>query len=295
MSRDVEGKLHISLYGGDPVMISPTEGKIIEECLEECKGWMGKWFSMISDWKRCLIHNRRFIWTNWYIISLEAWSPRFFKKFTSTLGTLIKIDLRTLNRVNLNVARILIKTSLPPFLAKECTVNIEGKIFKILIKEEVMISSPFLNGKDSGTILTRNLAEYEHGKDCPSFLAPGKGEGAWLDKWPNSTLKGGGRTVSDHRPIYIEEINKDWGPKPLRLFNWWLKNPSFIELVEKKWNSYKLKGWSGYIIKEKLKLLKGDIKEWRKKYEEAHEGKMENLKNIIEQLDALDDTLGLKN
>ncbi|KAL8523671.1 hypothetical protein ACS0TY_013587 [Phlomoides rotata] len=61
--------------------------------------------------------------------------------------------------------------------------------------------------------------------------------GAWLNKWPNCTLKGGARTVSDHQPIYIEEIAKDWGPKSFRFFSWWLKNPSFIELVDEKWNS----------------------------------------------------------
>lgn len=33
--------------------------------------------------------------------------------------------------------------------------------------------------------------------------------------------------------------------------------------VEAKWKSFGVQGWGGYIVKEKLKLLKNELKAWR--------------------------------
>lgn len=41
----------------------------------------------------------------------------------------------------------------------------------------------------------------------------------WVLKWPNVVLKAGRRTLSDHRPIFVEAEIKDWGPRPFRFFN----------------------------------------------------------------------------
>ncbi|KAL8515925.1 hypothetical protein ACS0TY_014576 [Phlomoides rotata] len=59
----------------------------------------------------------------------------------------------------------------------------------------------------------------------------------WRAKWPNQILRGGKRTLSDHRPIYTEETHKDWGPKPFKMYNWWLSKQSFMNLVEKNGRS----------------------------------------------------------
>ncbi|KAL8500765.1 hypothetical protein ACS0TY_020375 [Phlomoides rotata] len=103
-----------------------------------------------------------------------------------------------------------------------------------------------------------------------------------VDKnWLTQVLKGGRRTLSNHRPIYIEERKKDWGPKPFKLFNWWLKKKSVVE------------GWCAYRLKEKLKALKFDIKQWSKCHIGNLEAKIANTTEEIEKLDAIDDTLGL--
>ncbi|KAL8469882.1 hypothetical protein ACS0TY_032664 [Phlomoides rotata] len=92
----------------------------------------------------------------------------------------------------------------------------------------------------------------------------------WRNKWPAQTLRGGGRTLSDHRPIFIEERAKDWGPKPFKI------------------------GWSAYRLKEKLKALKFDIKEWIKGHVGNLETDIANMSEEIGKLDAIDDTLGLE-
>ncbi|WJX57524.1 hypothetical protein P8452_43075 [Trifolium repens] len=49
-------------------------------------------------------------------------------------------------------------------------------------------------------------------------------------------------------------------------------------MVEEFWRSLNVEGWMGYVLKEKLKLLKAIIKEWNK----VEYGKMEdNIKNLI--------------
>ncbi|KAL8476236.1 hypothetical protein ACS0TY_028771 [Phlomoides rotata] len=67
----------------------------------------------------------------------------------------------------------------------------------------------------------------------------------WSNSWPNQILKGGKRTISDHMPIYLE-----------------IKKKSFTELVESKWSTHQVRGWAVFKLKEKLKFLKLDIKQW---------------------------------
>ncbi|KAL8515851.1 hypothetical protein ACS0TY_014523 [Phlomoides rotata] len=49
----------------------------------------------------------------------------------------------------------------------------------------------------------------------------------WIRKWLNQMLKGMGRTISDHCPIYLQNSLRDWGPKPFKFFNVWLSHPEF--------------------------------------------------------------------
>ncbi|KAL8525717.1 hypothetical protein ACS0TY_015092 [Phlomoides rotata] len=68
---------------------------------------------------------------------------------------------------------------------------------------------------------------------------------------------------------------------------------SLKTLVESKWNSWDIRGWGGFVLKEKLKKMKKESKAWKellfgkidlsiKKYEEIH------------NLDLFDDVFGLE-
>ncbi|KAL8487237.1 hypothetical protein ACS0TY_023782 [Phlomoides rotata] len=116
----------------------------------------------------------------------------------------------------------------------------------------------------------------------------------WMLNWPSQKLRGGRRSLSDHKPIYVEEDAKDWGPKPFKLFNWWLNKKSFVDLVESKWNSYNIVGHASYRFKEKLKCLKVDIKQWKSLHAGNPDPKIEKLIQEIEEWDTIDDTFGLK-
>ncbi|XP_057418456.1 uncharacterized protein LOC130712653 [Lotus japonicus] len=56
----------------------------------------------------------------------------------------------------------------------------------------------------------------------------------------------------------------DAGPKPFHYFNHWVDENGFNEVVETWWRSAVYQGWSGYVLQQKLKGLRGKIREWRK-------------------------------
>lgn len=61
----------------------------------------------------------------------------------------------------------------------------------------------------------------------------------------------------------------------------------------KAWSGYQIVGWGGYIVKEKLKLLKEDLRQWNNLVFGSIEKKIESLKEKIQELDFIDDALGL--
>ncbi|KAL8466630.1 hypothetical protein ACS0TY_035612 [Phlomoides rotata] len=115
----------------------------------------------------------------------------------------------------------------------------------------------------------------------------------WLLNWPNATLKGMGRSVSDHCPIFTYYGKKNWGPKPFRFFNSWLSHAGLGTFVAEKWRSYNISGWGGFVLKEKLKLLKDDLKDWNQQTFGTLETSIEKKRHEILILDTIDDTLGL--
>lgn len=110
--------------------------------------------------------------------------------------------------------------------------------------------------------LIRKIVCYRGDGKCKSRLDRMLVNNAWIQRWPNSRLKGLDRSISDHCPILMEIKSVDWGPKPFRSINAWLSHPSFKDFVTNRWQQYEVQGWGSFVIKEKFKLLKVDLKEW---------------------------------
>lgn len=66
------------------------------------------------------------------------------------------------------------------------------------------------------------------------------------------------RKNSDHRGILLVDSNTNWGAKPFRVFNVWLKEESLIKLVEDSCQEITLQGNT----QTKIKRIKQVIKEW---------------------------------
>nr|GEX60003.1 UvrD-like helicase, ATP-binding domain, P-loop containing nucleoside triphosphate hydrolase [Tanacetum cinerariifolium] len=61
--------------------------------------------------------------------------------------------------------------------------------------------------------------------------------------WGNLLVVALDRKLSDHCLIVIKDVELDFGPKPFRVFNIWLKEPDFFRVVEKAWKK-KAEKWA---------------------------------------------------
>lgn len=91
-------------------------------------------------------------------------------------------------------------------------------------------------------LVGRSFTWYHPDGTCKSKLDRMLVNLTWSQTWPNQLMKGGKRSLSDHVPIFIDEVVKDWGPKPFRFFNQWIQHPTFCEFVAEKWNSFDIQG-----------------------------------------------------
>ncbi|KAL8503150.1 hypothetical protein ACS0TY_022046 [Phlomoides rotata] len=109
---------------------------------------------------------------------------------------------------------------------------------------------------------------------------------AWYDRWPNAKQIGLKRTFSDHAPICLDVTKKEnWGPVPFKIVNWWLDQVEFQQLVEKVWKNTNIEGWGGYVLKEKLKRMKQDIKLWKAKNGTTLSREIEDIERQLTELD----------
>ncbi|XP_022719637.1 uncharacterized protein LOC111277461 [Durio zibethinus] len=88
-------------------------------------------------------------------------------------------------------------------------------------------------------------------------------------------------SISDHIPICLGIEAQDWGPKPFKIFNHWLKNEEFHWLVENKWSLYEVEGYTGNRAMQKLKLLKKDIRQWNDHGKGDMEASIDSLEKEI--------------
>jgi hypothetical protein len=84
----------------------------------------------------------------------------------------------------------------------------------------------------------------------------------WLSEWNNFSLWALNRDVSDHCPLMFRSKSQNLGAKPFRVQNSWLREKNFSEMVDKKCKKCEVLGWGAFVLKEKMKNLKGDIKTW---------------------------------
>lgn len=86
----------------------------------------------------------------------------------------------------------------------------------------------------------------------------------WLSKWPSTSQFILDRNFSDHCLVLLKSKIVDWGPKPFRILDCWLKDSSFGKAVSESWSQSQQRGWGAFVLKEKIKRLKERLKRWNK-------------------------------
>jgi exonuclease III len=84
----------------------------------------------------------------------------------------------------------------------------------------------------------------------------------WEEGFITITQKRLVRLTSDHFPIMLECGSIPRGRRPFRFENMWLKAEGFLERVRNWWDSYHFFGNASFVLANKLKALKGDLKKW---------------------------------
>jgi hypothetical protein len=109
----------------------------------------------------------------------------------------------------------------------------------------------------------------------------------WLLLFPNCIQSALSRGLSDHCPIMLTIDEQNWGPKPLRMLKCWSDIPGYADFVKEKWQSIQVQGWSGFILKEKLKKLKAELRSWHLNHTSNLDSKIQESKNRLAELDVI--------
>jgi hypothetical protein len=108
----------------------------------------------------------------------------------------------------------------------------------------------------------------------------------WCARWPHFIQRALIRGLSDHCPILLTMDEANWGPRPRRMLKCWADLPGYTQFVPEKLQSHHVEGLGGYVLKEKLKLIKGSLNTWHQNHTQNLEGRISNIKDRISSLDA---------
>jgi len=94
----------------------------------------------------------------------------------------------------------------------------------------------------------------------------------WCSTWQNCVQIALQCGLSDHVPLVLHSEEENWGPRPLRILKCWADVPGYADFIREKWSSFEVNGWGAYVLKEKLRLIKGSLKEWHHQHTHNMEG-----------------------
>jgi hypothetical protein len=126
--------------------------------------------------------------------------------------------------------------------------------FSDFISAQGLIDTPLLGGKFTWS----NGRSIDARSRLDRFLFTAD----WEDYFGLISQKRLVRLGSDHFPILLVCGSPHQGSRPFKFENMWLKVDDFVAKVHQWWNSYQFQGFPSYILANKLKALKSDLRHW---------------------------------
>lgn len=117
---------------------------------------------------------------------------------------------------------------------------------------------------------------------------------SWLNSWVDLSQWGLPRSVSDHCPVVLRERVCNWGPKPFRLLDCWRGLLGYREFVTSTWMEAAVNGRKAYVLKEKLKQIKNQLRVWNKDHCGDISHNIDNVRKELDQLDKKQEDVGLE-
>jgi exonuclease III len=136
-------------------------------------------------------------------------------------------------------------------------------------------------------LLGRKFTWVQPNGECFSRLDRVLVSNNWREVWGDVSLWALPRDVSDHCPILLRYALADWGPKPFRFNNYWLKNKEFKKVVARSWIEISNNGWMARVFREKLKAVREALKKWNVETYGVTEAKIPSLVASIHDFEVL--------
>lgn len=115
-----------------------------------------------------------------------------------------------------------------------------------------------------------------------------------LNEWPNAEYRVLDRKGSDHFPIIIKTVSRNFGPKPFRFFNSWLHREGFDDMVKDVLGNGVYLGDPYMRLMGKFKTLRSKIKAWKENVTRDEMEEVECLSKEIRDLEGVLEVRDLK-
>ncbi|XP_071705236.1 uncharacterized protein [Rutidosis leptorrhynchoides] len=107
----------------------------------------------------------------------------------------------------------------------------------------------------------------------------------FLSLWTDLKVIALDRKVSDHCPIMMSDGEVNFGPKPFKIFDEWLLVDGIGDVIAESWKGTMEGNRKDCVFRNKLKRLKGDLKEWSKSHFGNLDVEIENAKKVAMDLE----------
>ncbi|XP_071687177.1 uncharacterized protein [Rutidosis leptorrhynchoides] len=138
-----------------------------------------------------------------------------------------------------------------------------AKLFNDFIKDNSLIDLPL-----GGRIYTRISDNGRKFSKLDRFLVSEN----LIQQWPNINVMVLDKKHTDHCPLIPKDGNVDFGPKPVKVFDEWLKHKDSYDIIKSAWNLKvnKLRKWystSEGKLKAEIEELINTVNDWERKAE----------------------------
>lgn len=120
---------------------------------------------------------------------------------------------------------------------------------------------------------------------CPNFMSA----------FTSASIVALPREHSDHSPILLRTKVADFGPRPFRLFNFWLLRDDFDGIIRLAWSDYIGVGAPDRYFSNKLKVVKEAIRNWRRVEFDKENRKLRELKDLVNNIELVAENKPLTN
>ena len=117
----------------------------------------------------------------------------------------------------------------------------------------------------------------------------------WVDHFGNVSQRVLPHVISDHCPLLVEAGGVDRGCCAFKFENMWLRAEGFLERVKHWWEGYSFLCSPSFVLAQKSKALKEDLKKWNKEEFRDLAFRKKCLLAELMGLDAKEELRGLSN